>query len=72
MAVAPVAINNNKIDPVNVVIRDNQRVMRTFQKSDSPILEGIEIYHTLVPPHMPLNWITPRRQGLKLRVRTGA
>jgi hypothetical protein len=51
--------NNNKMERMNGEIRDRERVMRTLEKADSPILKGMEIYHNFIRPHMALNGRTP-------------
>jgi len=40
-------------------IRDRERYMRTLEKSDTPILTGMQIYHNYVRPHEALNGKTP-------------
>jgi transposase-like protein len=52
-------VHNNKMERLNGEIRDRERVMRTLEKSDSPILKGMEIYHNYVRPHMALDGKTP-------------
>jgi putative transposase len=52
-------VHNNKMERMNGEIRDRERVMRTLEKSDSPILEGYEIFHNFVRPHMGLKGKTP-------------
>jgi transposase-like protein len=52
-------VHNNKMERMNGEIRDRERVMRTLEKSDSPILEGYEIFHNYIRPHMALNGRTP-------------
>ena len=39
--------------------RDRERVMRTLEKSDTPILMGYQIFHNYVRPHMALKGQTP-------------
>ena len=41
-------VHNNKMERMNGEIRDRERVMRTLEKPDSPILKGMEIYHNYV------------------------
>ena len=53
------AVHNNKMERMNGEIRDRERVMRTLEKPDSPILEGYQIYHNYVRPHMALKGKTP-------------
>jgi len=55
------------MERMNGEIRDRERVMRTLEKSDSPILKGMEIYHNYVRPHMSLNGKTPAEvAGIKV------
>ena len=44
---------------MNGEIRDRERVMRTLEKPNSPILEDYQIYHNYVRPHMALNGRAP-------------
>lgn len=37
---------------MNGEIRDRERVMRTLEKPDSPIIAGMRVYHNFVKPHM--------------------
>lgn len=52
-------VHNNRMERMNGEIRDRERVMRTLEKADSPILKGMEIYHNFVRSHMALNGKTP-------------
>jgi hypothetical protein len=52
-------IHNNKMERMNGEIRDRERVMRTLEKSDTPILSGMQIYHNYIRPHMALDGKTP-------------
>lgn len=36
-----------------------ERVMRTLEKTDTPILSGMRIYHNFVKPHRALDGKTP-------------
>jgi hypothetical protein len=40
---------------MNGELRDCERVMRTLEKSDTPILTGMRIYHNYIRPHMALD-----------------
>jgi len=40
---------------MNGEIRDRQRVMRALEKSDTPILSGMQIFENYVRPHQALN-----------------
>jgi transposase-like protein len=51
--------HNNKMERMNGEIRDRERVMRTLEKSDSPILTGYQLFHNYIRPHMALNGRTP-------------
>lgn len=44
---------------MNGEIRDRERVMRTLERADTPILTGMQIYHNYVRPHMALEGKTP-------------
>lgn len=39
--------------------RDREKVVRGVKKSDSPLIEGYQIYHNYVRPHMALDGKTP-------------
>jgi len=52
-------VHNNKMERMNGEIRDRERVMRTLEKADSPILEGYEIFHNYIRPHQALKGKTP-------------
>ena len=47
------------MERMNGEIRDRERVMRTLEKSDSPIIDGMRVYHNYVRPHMGLKGKTP-------------
>jgi hypothetical protein len=53
------AHRNNKMERMNGEIRDRERVMRTLEKSDSPILTGYQLFHNYVRPHTALKGKTP-------------
>jgi transposase-like protein len=52
-------VHNNKMERMNGEIRDRERVMRTLEKPDSPLLSGIQIYHNYIRPHDGLKGKTP-------------
>lgn len=55
------------MERMNGEIRDRERVMRTLEKPDSPILEGYEIFHNFVRPHTALKGKTPAEAaGIKV------
>ena len=51
--------NNNKMERMNGELRDRERVMRTLEKTDTPILTGMQIFHNYIRPHMALDGKTP-------------
>ena len=53
------AIHNNKMERMNGEIRDREKVVRGVKKSESPLIEGYQIYHNFVRPHMALDGKTP-------------
>jgi transposase InsO family protein len=64
-------VHNNKMERMNGEIRDRERVMRTLEKPDTPILEGYRIYHNYIRPHMALKWKTPAElAGLRFKATT--
>jgi hypothetical protein len=54
------------MERMNGEIRDRERVMRTLEKGDSPILEGYQIFHNYIRPHMALDGKTPEVAGIKV------
>ncbi|MGA3108634.1 MAG: hypothetical protein ABSD99_04135 [Candidatus Bathyarchaeia archaeon] len=56
-------IHNNKMERFNGEIRDRERVMRTLEIPDTPILTGMRIYHNFVRPHMALKGKTPAEKA---------
>jgi len=52
-------VHNSKMERMNGEIRDRERCMRTLEKTDTPILTGMQIYHNYVRPHMALKGKTP-------------
>jgi len=58
----------NKLERMNGEIRARERVMRTLEKSDTPILSGIQIFHNYIRPHQALNGKTPAEvAGIEVR-----
>jgi hypothetical protein len=53
------AVHNNKMERMNGELRDRERVMRTLEKPNTPILTGMQIYHNYVRPHEALSGKTP-------------
>jgi hypothetical protein len=56
-------VHNNKMERMNGEIRDRERVMRTLERSDSPIINGMRLYHNFVKPHMGLKGKTPAEEA---------
>jgi hypothetical protein len=62
-----VQFHENKVERMNGEIRDRERVMRTLEKADTPILTGMQIYHNYVRPHEALKGKTPSEvAGIKV------
>jgi len=60
-------VHNNKMERMNGEIRDRERVMRTLEKSDAPILSGMQVFHNYIRPHQALNGRTPSEAaGIKV------
>ena len=53
------SVHNNKMERLNGEIRDRERCMRTLEKSDTPILTGMQIFHNYIRPHQALKGKTP-------------
>jgi hypothetical protein len=47
------------MERLNGEIRDRERVMRSLKTEDSPILNGMQIFHNYVRPHEGLDGRTP-------------
>jgi len=47
------------MERMNGEIRDRERVMRTLEKSNNPILTGYLLFHNYIRPHMALKGNTP-------------
>ena len=52
-------MNNNKMERLNGEFRDREKVVRGIKKEDTAIIDGYQIYHNYVRPHMGLNGKTP-------------
>lgn len=52
-------VQNNKMERTNGEIRDRERVMRTLEKADTPILIDVQIFHNYIRPHTALKGETP-------------
>lgn len=52
-------MNNNKMERINGEIRDREKTMRGLKKKDTPILQGMQIFHNYIRPHEGLDGKTP-------------
>jgi transposase-like protein len=52
-------IHNNKTERMNGEIRDREKVVRGVKRPDSPLIDGYQIYHNYIRPHMALDNRTP-------------
>jgi putative transposase len=59
--------HNNKMERMNGEIRDREKTMRGLKRKDTAILEGYQLYHNFVRPHMALDGKTPAEMcGIKV------
>lgn len=60
--------NNNKMERINGKIRDREKVMRGLKIKETPILQGMQIYHNFIKPHEGLDGKTPAEAcGIELK-----
>ncbi len=60
--------NNNKMERINGEIRDREKTIRGLKKKDTPILEGMQIFHNYIRPHEGLDGKTPAEAcGIELK-----
>ncbi len=52
-------VHNNKMERFNGEVRDRERVMRGLKKTNTPILDGIQVFHNYIRPHEALDGQTP-------------
>jgi len=52
-------MNNNQMERLNGEFRDREKVVRGIKKDESPLIDGYQIYHNYIRPHMSLNGKTP-------------
>ncbi len=52
-------MNNNQMERLNGEFRDREKVMRGIKKVDGAIIDGYQLYHNYVRPHMALDGKTP-------------
>jgi len=61
-------IHNNKMERLNGEIRDREKVTRNLKILDTPILQGYQIFHNYVRPHMGLDGQRPAdRAGILVK-----
>ena len=48
-------MNNNQMERLNGEFRDREKVMRGIKKVDGAIIDGYQLYHNYVRPHMALD-----------------
>ena len=60
--------HNNKMERMNGELRQREKVMRTLEKPDTAILDGMQIYHNFIRPHEALEGRTPSEAaGIKVQ-----
>ena len=52
-------MNNNKMERLNGEFRDREKVARGLKKDESPLIDGYQLYHNYIRPHMALDGKTP-------------
>ena len=52
-------MHNNKMERMNGEIRDREKTMRGLKTKDTAILQGYQLYHNYIRPHMALDGKTP-------------
>jgi len=52
-------MNNNKMERLNGEFRDREKVVRGIKVKDSVLINGYQMYHNYLRPHMGLNGQTP-------------
>ena len=56
------SVHNNKMERMNGEIRDREKVTRNFKKTDSPLIDGYQIFHNYIRPHMALDGRHPQKR----------
>jgi transposase-like protein len=56
-------LNNNKMERMNGEIRDREKTVRGVKKPDSPLIDGYQIFHNYIRPHMALDGQTPAEKA---------
>ena len=52
-------MNNNKMERMNGEFRDREKIVRGIKVKDSVLINGYQMYHNYLRPHMGLNGQTP-------------
>lgn len=52
-------MNNNKMERYNGEFRDREKIVRGIKIKDSVLINGYQMYHNFLRPHMGLNGQTP-------------
>jgi len=52
-------MNNNQMERLNGEFRDREKVMRGIKKVDGAVIDGYQLYHNYIRPHMALDGMTP-------------
>jgi putative transposase len=61
------AIHNNKMERLNGEVRDREKTTRGLKRKRTPLLQGYQIYHNYVRPHLALDGKTPAEAaGIKV------
>jgi putative transposase len=56
------------MERLNGEFRDREKVTRGLKKKDSPLIDGSQIYHNYIRPHMSLEGKTPsEKAGIEVR-----
>jgi hypothetical protein len=59
--------NNNRMERLNGVVRDREKVMRGIKKINTSILLGYQMYHNYFRPHEGIGNVTPAiKCGIKI------
>ena len=53
------SVHNNKMERMNGEVRDREKTMRGLKIDDTAVLQGYQIYHNYIRPHMALGGKTP-------------
>ena len=56
--------NNNKMERLNVEIRDREKVFRSLNKFNAPLIDGLKTYYNFTKKHSALQGRTPAQASL--------